>query len=515
MKEYLKLLVGRESKVVLGKGYSNLWLLTIVLIATFVSISFSNGSMIYLNEKMNDPFTNWVNIANEFGDDNFVEFKQRLDEVETQERYLFEDVQSDYYFAFTFIGENNKSYYLRCRFFERINGNLFNKILEKENVVNNCVIPREQLQNNTLGLVVTESTLLKLGYSLDSIPAYINLLTFAENGEAYDLEIIDRNKTNTPIPLLAVVKRLPMNMDVIGANFFYIQTEAVDKPLNIDKEQYHRDLRYFVAEQSVAVFESKVKSLIPDSLQRSFEFYDDPRPETITWKPGKSFRLYVGNLSTSLQAYLDINNRILSTFSDEEVVRIYDYVTSDYDMGVQTTYLSVQFSRLDSIRSFERLAKEEYNVQIEMSQVNAKENFNAVSIMASILSTAMIIFSIVCIIMFIVNMLQSYFQKVKRNMGTFKAFGISTQELIGVYILILFTIIMTAIVLALFLVWAVEIILPLFGILKDGEFSYLALWNAKTICSVLVVIASTIITVYVVMKKLLGKTPGDLIYDRD
>ena len=71
LNEYLKLLAERESGVVLGKKWFNLWLLTAVLAATFLSISFSNGSMIYLSEKMNDPFTNWVNISNGFGKDNF------------------------------------------------------------------------------------------------------------------------------------------------------------------------------------------------------------------------------------------------------------------------------------------------------------------------------------------------------------------------------------------------------------------------------------------------------------
>jgi short-subunit dehydrogenase len=61
--------------------------------------------------------------------------------------------------------------------------------------------------------------------------------------------------------------------------------------------------------------------------------------------------------------------------------------------------------------------------------------------MASILSAAMVIFSIVCIIMFMVNMLQSYFQKVKRNIGTFKAFGMNGNELIQVYIIILVAIV--------------------------------------------------------------------------
>ena len=149
-----------------------------------------------------------------------------------------------------------------------------------------------------------------------------------------------------------------------------------------------------------------------------------------------------------------------------------------------------------------------------MSQVSSKENFNAVSVMANILSWAMIVFSMVCIIMFIVNMLQSYFQKVKRNMGTFKAFGISSSELINVYVLILLVIVISAIIISLSVTWLIQLLLPVLGLLKDGQFNYLSLWNMKTVWSVIIVIVATVVTVRVVMTRLLRQTPGDLIYDR-
>ena len=90
MKEYLILLIKRESKVVLGKYCANLWLLSAVLLATFVSIAFSHGSMLYLNEKMNDPFTMWVDIYN--GDKNsrsrFDDFRESLLDEEVRNKYF-------------------------------------------------------------------------------------------------------------------------------------------------------------------------------------------------------------------------------------------------------------------------------------------------------------------------------------------------------------------------------------------------------------------------------------------
>ena len=51
-----------------------------------------------------------------------------------------------------------------------------------------------------------------------------------------------------------------------------------------------------------------------------------------------------------------------------------------------------------------------------MAQVASKENFNAVTVMAAILSAAMVIFSIVCIIMFLGRLgPMTFFQVFKSN----------------------------------------------------------------------------------------------------
>ena len=102
-KEYLNLLAKREYKVVLGPRFVNLWLLVIVLVATFISISFSNGSMRYLSDKMNDPFTNWLNIENISEEDNFNGLKSALKDTVLWEKYKIADVQGDSYLSYNFI----------------------------------------------------------------------------------------------------------------------------------------------------------------------------------------------------------------------------------------------------------------------------------------------------------------------------------------------------------------------------------------------------------------------------
>lgn len=512
--EYTKLLASREGKVVLGKNFSNLWLLTAVLFATFLSIAFSNGSMKYLSYKMDDPFTNWVDIQKGYGNGNFDDLRVAVEDNAIQNQYQFNEVQNDNYFAFTMLADNDSYHYLEIRFFESFDSKLMQAILSEDNVINGCSISADSLINDTYGLVVTQDVLTRLGYSIENPPAYLRYLSYSMNADKIGIKLYENEFAAAPLPLLAVVKRLPGNMEMIASKFLYEQWSNDNTfPLDLNNIEYRRNIIYYL-DNEVTDFEERVQAILPDSLNNSlFLISEESQPELKSWKPGRLMSVYFGDHNTDIQAYIDMDNRIEEEFG-KFVTRIYKYDTSEYILP-QASYLSMNFYSLDSIRAFEQYAKEKFNVQIEMSQVNAKENFNAVSVMANILSWAMIIFSIVCIIMFIVNMLQSYFQKVKRNLGTFKAFGIDSDELITVYVIILLTIIFVAIFISISLTWIIEMALPCLGILQDEKYNYLSLWSPKTIYSIIIVTIATITTVYIVMGRLLKQTPGDLIYDRN
>lgn len=514
LKEYLRLLALRESRVVLGHKYVNLWLLAIVLVATFVSIAFSNGSMIYLEEKMNDPFTNWVNVERSFGDDRLDEFREDLSEQEFKERFGYDDVQGDCVWRYTFVGKGNKTYNFDVRFFERLQSKLVSAILSEDNVIAGCAMPTERLTDKSLGVIITLDMLNKLGYSADSIPAYVDFRSHSKGADTLGVEMIEEKYAAAPLPLLGVVKRLPMNMDAVASLYLHEQYQDARHPLNLNDEGYARNLVYYVPTHLVEDFKVSVPQLALRGLKNVEALpYEGGMDYIASWKEGELMLVYVPDPSVSTASLVQFGKSIQKRYADWGVKRVYQYKAVDKPLK-ERDYLSVSFHRLDSIRAFERFAKENYNVEIEMSQVSSKENFNAVSMMANILSWAMIVFSMVCIIMFIVNMLQSYFQKVKRNMGTFKAFGISSAELINVYVLILLAIVVSAVFISLSVTWLIQLLLPVIGILKDGQFNYLSLWNMKTVWSIVIVIVATIVTVRVVMTRLLRQTPGDLIYDR-
>lgn len=519
MKQYLKLLLAREAKEVVGKKGTNLWLLTLVLVATFTSIAFSEGSMIYLKDKMEDPFTNWVSIAKSTDEESFKDFRDSLFLDENKEKYDYREVLMDQYTNYNIMG-NGKFKYPSVRFFEHINTPLVDAILAEDNIVKGCVVDSTLLIDNTMGFIITLDIAKQLGYTEENLPSYINYLAVNEGADSLGLKLVMDEFYPVAVPVLAIVRRLPNNVDMMSANFFYEQQHVnsdVTYPFDFKyhEPEYLHQLTFYVSEEIRETdFEKIVRDNLVDSLKTKMQIFnvsDDCR-ELKSWKPGSILKIDLGDDRLSRMIFQDLADAIASHFDIEDVRRVHklEYGHNHAERG---SFLSVEFKSLKYIREFEAFAKRN-GIQLEMEQVHSKENFNAVTVMASVLSAAMVIFSIVCIIMFMVNMLQSYFQKVKRNIGTFKAFGMNGAELIQVYVLILVMIVFSSVVFALLITWGMQGLLPVIGVEKDG-FNYLSLWNSTTYIATIVIFISTIFTVIFVMVRLLSQTPGDLIYDRN
>ncbi len=534
--EHQYLLMRRESRVVLGRRAVNLWLLVLVLTATFFSIAFSAGSMDYLQEKMNDPFTNWVNINRDASLEKIGILKMELDKDSIRQHFLFDGVQTESEASLDMISPSGKQPLFSILYYEDMGSDLIHAVLSEENVIKGNSIEPDSISATSFGVIMTVDALAHLGYDIDHVPAYVDVARQALGADTLGYELLDGGYVRAPIPLLAVVKRLPMNKEMVASQYFLKQYNDASmgdsRPFNMNNEQYARDLRFFVPAEVNNFDKDNVLKLIPDSLQSMADVLvaeEGIQAQLRSWKKGCIKTVYVGLPGTPMSAINAVEKNILGAYSERGVKRVIAYNEKaqesfdgiDESTGMQNhsssadDVISAHFYSLDSIRPFERFVKDVSELQIEMTQVNSKENFNAVSVMADILSVAMIIFSITSIIIFIVNMLQSYFQKVRRNLGTFKAFGISTRELTGVYVAIIICIILLALLIALSITWVTELLLPLFGLTMEGDFGWLVLWNSKTLWAVAIILIATVVSVLFVMRHQLRQTPGDLIYDRN
>lgn len=528
--DYLNLLAKRESKEMLGRNYSNMWILIAVLTVTFIAVAFSYAGKKYLENKMTDPFTNWVNIKNEFGKGNYESFFEAVESDLIRTEYQIESVTGDdyrygdlrFYDVNGIIQES-----MEGRFLGDFGGKLTEAVLNKEHVVNGCSVAVDSIGSESLGLIITEKALKRLGYTSDHIPAFINLDVHIPGGIRNGLEsIYPDSEMRLPIPLLGVVKSLPMNMDVIGSHYWYEQNHETNPRHTFEVYQdkyYKRDkLYYYVAEGEDSLFYKTIVSL-PRGSERTpgiykidnEDYYNRSFNNLRSWKSGSVYQVIFGTSRTSVGERARFDKSVQDAFTNGEVFRIFEFDTYDSNSNGDFGYYSINFKDLKSIMEFAEFAKKDpYRVQIELSQVISKRNFSIVSTIAIILTIVMLMFAIVCIVLFIVNMLQSYFQKVKRNLGTFKAFGMGTASLIGVYVSTMLIMVLSAIVASIFITGVISLLLRLFNCYWEGGFPVLKVFNPFLYFSVIIVLLSTLITVRVVMSRLLHKTPGDLIYDR-
>jgi len=537
--DYLRLFIRREGKIVLGRRYSNVWLLTAVLVSTFLAIAFANGSLNYLNFKMNDPFIKWVDIKNENNASAFERLEQALADSSKAKQYHYRSFSYDYEYSYYFFGAADSiQVYLKCRFFDVNNKDLIEAILDKENRVVG-LSPEEvpNISDNSMGVFLTEKTLARMGYK--EAPAYVDLYQYSPGAEELGFKEI-KQRVRVPVPVLGVVRRLPGSVDLVAFTNLYRQKFDEAKALNMNNMAYASSLCYFIPEEVDPVeFDGRLWELVESQTPASFiiddqsfdpkELYSYKNRETEVDEDGYVYH-YLGfrqvfptdTIGLTPAVCTAVNQAIMQEYGAKGVTRVFrfDYSTSDLPTG---DYLSIHFDDLKMIKPFAEEVVNACELEIEMSQINAKENFHSVSIMAITLSVVMVIFAVICILLFLVNLLQSYFQKVKRNIGTFKAFGISNQELRRVYMTIMLTLVGISLAVSLVFVSLVQLLLPVLGLVKGEGFGFLSLWSCDVIhgfppliCvgAIVIVLVSAAVTVRIVLDNLLSATPGDLIYDR-
>ncbi|MCD8387452.1 MAG: ABC transporter permease [Bacteroidales bacterium] len=524
MKESLKLLLRRECVEIIGPKGTNFWLLAGVAFVTFLAISFGNASIDFLTQRMADPFTNWVDIDIQQTANRLRPLEDSLSNPAVKKRFGFTNFQYDQNHSLTLL--NGKVDRIKvARVVKSLNCRLVKAILNEDNVVWSKFQPKDTISPEYMGMIITEDALSSMEYGSDhgkkqTYPQYLAVEgTLAQ--ERPESIPSTQKIIEAPLPILAVVKHLPGNVDLLYSKYAMENIRKNNGPFVFSDSRYFTNLYYWVPKEN----SEEVKALISNK-GCDVTIIEDPsllRKLSILSPAQEGVFLFVWCRGLDINSAYRLDQEIQEACQDFDLWRIYDYALRDYEIENVYQFISIDFERLDSIRAFQRYLKENFNdredgnaipIDIDIAQVNSKENFSFVSVLAGVLSWAMIGFAIICIILFIVNMLQSYFLKVKRNLGTFKAFGISNRELIGVYVRMLFGLMLAAIILSLILCWVVQLALLLCHAVRQGGAPYLSLWCVKTWICVGIMLIATVVTAFLVMKSLLSHTPGDLIYDR-
>jgi hypothetical protein len=157
-----------------------------------------------------------------------------------------------------------------------------------------------------------------------------------------------------------------------------------------------------------------------------------------------------------------------------------------------------------------------------MSQIESKENYNFVSRLTIFISGFLVIFSVICIILFLSNVLKVHINKIKSNLGTFKAFGLDDLTIVRIYSILSLRFLLYAILASLTLTLIIgetglfRLLFQISGTAVEGGIKYFDLMSDnKTYIALSAILITNLVILPWNIWRMLNKTPGDLIYKRD
>jgi len=493
--DFQNLFIFNEYEELTGKTKSGIITLVVILTITFLALGFAIGGINYLREKMDDPFTNWVNLEiKQSYRDKVSKIKTNLEIDTTRENFMLNNVGQYNIEYQPFINfENGEEYPKKLRTLD-VDDNLLGEILSvrKGNVVAGYEYDGEgEVDIELCGIIMKESSLRDLGYediaSVKRIPIKIeNFVIYPE--------------------VTSVVKELPNLVDLVVSPHFYILLTEAFETTNFINVSSSNKLEVISFEEDKSKLENdiqeNIKSLIPASVDiRELELIEGESQNIAT--------VYFNNYFSfarkdSLVAELNANSNI-------KYIRYapWECSTSRRFNITDPYYLSFNFNQLDNVRDFKTYMWDKFNVEISMDQVEQKENFALVSKLTGFISLILFGFSILSIIFYVNSLLRTHLEKIKMNLGTLKAFGLNNSFLVSSYLKIILTFIGISIVIAF-------IICAIWDLIEARLFSnsYFDIFNFKILLAIIIIVLTALLTSQRTISKTLLKTPGDLIYNR-
>jgi len=503
--DFKKIFYKNEGTELNGKKRFNFWILFAILTITFSAIGFAAGSLKYLKKKMDDPYINWFNVDLPSGSGAFgINTANNLNQDSIAKNEFKYQVAIPYY---RFLQTFKTFPKLETLEVSGRSVDIEDPLLEELFTPKNLVRGRTFSDKEDLGIIVTREFLDKFGYDIDVSHVFM---------AGVDLD----NKFYVPLPVIAVVKELP------DLSYFAVTSHfAIQKRFHYTNNPFNRvntkGLLYFIKgnQEEANKYKKKIEEYFSTKEFEDLGAYVTVTENNTSYVPGYSISVTFWD-EFEQEEYDKLSEKMEIKLSDQDnLLRIYDVKT---EVGFNENYdhLAVNFYDLEKVREFKDYILQKFNLSVDITQVEAKENYNYVSKLTLIISFILIFFSILNISMFISNVLSRHLEKIKMNIGTFKAFGLKRLDLVSIYIYLIVRFSFVSMILA-FLVslvfgesGGVRFILKILGSnIETGE-RYFDLFNWWSVLTILLIFAVTSIVTYFTSMKIVKQTPGDLIYNR-
>jgi hypothetical protein len=532
--KFKKTFYATESLELIGKKLGPFIIVTFLFLLTILSIGFAKDSLRFLKKQMADPFVSSVtadipNLALLAGSN--MEYMKFRDEDSLKEQFHYKNIDEFSYFSEYFNDAPKKS----------------GRTVGADDTLVSAILNYKD--NQTIGHSFTE-------YQYPNLPKsqnYSLIVTYEFFQEVLGQDIekdppfIYHANSNQPIPISAVVRQLPNNCDFISTHYFfdniyYVYQECFPFEdstkrifIMLDIDPVHSDTidHYFLSALQ-GLFERNDQpfdKLVIDTLVRgSDQFtsaYHSSRFE-LAYRPTTLIQLdfsepippYQQNgIFEELKRNPEIN-KLFTTFNKDGKC-LFKYYSPELLCNTQPkdrSGITINFRDLDYIKDFGRVFKARTDIELQLEKVQSLENYNFVTIMTNTIAYILIFFSFLSINIYIANLVYNHLNKIKTNLGTFKAFGIEIKFFynIMVFVFIFTSEIFALIVGGLFgylggIKWILKVVAN-FKI-EDG-FKFFYIHGVDTLLLLLAMLFLSFLTSYIVINHIFSFSPGDLVYNR-
>jgi lipoprotein-releasing system ATP-binding protein len=512
--DFKHLFYRNETKELLGKRNKNFWLIVVILFFTFLAIGFSNGSLNYLKNKMEDPFVRSINASIPSSNRKASGMIDQYNADSLKQKYNYDTIIGYNKWMVSFLGDMPESST------RGVDGRsipfddpLVNTIINKD--INNAV-GTPFVSENDISIVVTRNLIEKLGCSEDPVFVFRKI----------------RDGRPIPIPIRAIVDKLPGDrIDFMTTQYFYSNLMSLgDKFLFSNNKKLYA----YVVIDSLKVDE--FKGICENFFTGNWQGGGALEPNTIdVYKHQFSYKsLYYLQVSFNNSEEISLTqiDELYKMFRESEEVKSFieknkiketEFIQAYYQnqenrITKRWDYIAVNFNDLSQVDAFAEQFTEDSDIKLEMAKIEQMKNYNFVSKLTGIMSVILIGFSVVMINIFLSNILSTHLNNIKKNIGTFKAFGIDIKR---IYIGMMYIFVLMPLVFALLfaglagylrLVYYIIQFLSPFAVEKD---LYFDLFNSYTLISVLILAVVNYYSFSVIINRIFKQTPGDLIYDRN
>jgi hypothetical protein len=466
---------------------------------------------------MNDPFINWVNIDVPYKKaEEISKIKEDLNKPELKKEFSYTNITGYYKYPLNFIDNKNKKTY--CKIGRSVNFD--NPILEVILNERNIIKGKSFTNNEDIGLIVTEKFLNDLNYNTNASFVFMSLAQWNNNNADIYASI--------PLPIIAVVHELPDLCDFATTTYFYNQRMVDIKSDNPFSPSHTNEIICFIQSDSTKAikFKKEVDDFCKnDEVFKKLEPYCSIERNTLSYQNGFNISISIYPEPDSTAIVNSLFSRLLKAkdLSKYSFIQMYNYKLNSIPESEYRFFdnLSVNFTRLDKLRDFRSKLFELTGITIDMAQINSKENFNFVSRLTRIMSLILLGFSILSISLFVSNLLKNHLQKIKMNIGTFKAFGLYDITLKKIYLSIMLTFIIFTTFISLVFSWifgisgGIRLILYLLNSNLEKNQNYYKLFDTWTFIAIFAIIIINYVVILRQTKRILDCTPGDLIYERE